>query len=142
MPMTTTKTTRNREKDNNNNTRATTENDDNNDDDNNKDNTEEREEPAYRRMLVAASLVGCMTMPSQDVCSRDVATVKTRMGCIVVARNMILAMHNCAHHITMMADVDCRNHLLAPAVCPLFIIQMHVDLSRTLRQLMREGELE
>jgi len=49
-----------------------------------------------------------MTKPSQDVCPRDAATVKTRKGCIVVARMMILAMHNCAHHIAMMmADIEC-----------------------------------
>jgi len=107
MTMTmTTKTPQKREKNYNNNTRERTENDDDNDDNNNNDNTEEREKPADRRMLMAASLVWCMTMPSQDVCPWDVATVKTRMGCIVVARNMIPAMHNCAHHIAMMADVE------------------------------------
>jgi len=106
--MMTTKTPQKREKDYNNNTRERTENNNDNNDDNDNDNnnTEEREKPAYRRMLVAASLVQCMTMPSQDVCPQDVATVKTRMGCIVVARNMIPAMHNCAHHIAMMADVE------------------------------------
>jgi len=31
-----------------------------------------------RRMLVVASLVWCMTKPSQDVCPWDAATVKTR----------------------------------------------------------------
>jgi len=97
------KTPQKREKDYNNNTRERTEN--NNDNDNDNDNTKEREKPADRRILVATSLVWCMTMPSQDVCPWDVATVETRMGCIAVAMNMILAMHNCAHHIIMVADV-------------------------------------
>jgi len=83
---------------------------------------------ADRRMLVVASLVWCMTKPSQDVCPQDAATVKTRMGCIVVARVMNLAMHNCAHHIPMIANVECWNHLLVAMVCPLFLIWMDVSL--------------
>jgi len=45
-------------------------------------------------------------------------TVKTWMGWIVVVRKMIVAMHNCAHHIAMMANIKWWNHLLAAMVCP------------------------
>jgi len=69
-----------------------------------------------------------MTKPSQDVCPWDATTVKIRKGCIVVARMMILAMHNCAHHISTMANVKCQNHLLVAMVCPLFLIWMYVGL--------------
>jgi len=63
--------------------------------------------PADRRMILVVAFHWCMTKPSQDVCPWDAAIMKTRKGCNVVTGMMNLAMHNCAHHVPMMADIKC-----------------------------------
>ncbi len=52
---------------------------------------------------------------------------ENKEGYNMVTRIMNLAIHNCAHHYPMMANVECQKHLLVALPCHLFIIQMDVS---------------
>jgi len=65
------------------------------------------------------AFTGCLPM--------ECCYCENKEGYNMVTRMMNLAMHNCAHHYPMMANVECQKHLLVALPCHLFIIQMDVS---------------